>query len=51
MEFDSAMMIGRSIIDHFTSCKVDEIHVVYNYFVNVAQQEVKSEVILPLVYE
>ncbi len=51
MEFDSAMMIGRSIIDHFTSCKVDEIHVVYNYFVNVAQQEVKSEVLLPLVYE
>ncbi|MBL51206.1 MAG: ATP synthase F1 subunit gamma [Candidatus Marinimicrobia bacterium] len=51
MEFDSAIMIGRSIIDHFTSCKVDEIHVVYNYFVNVAQQEVKSEVLLPLVYE
>lgn len=51
MEFDSAMMIGRSIIDHFSSGKVDEIHVVYNYFVNVGQQEVKSEVLLPLVYE
>ena len=51
MEFDSAMMIGRSIIDHFTNGKVDEIHVVYNYFMNVAQQEVRSEVLLPLIYE
>ena len=51
MEFDSAMMIGRSIIEYFTSRKVDEIHVVYNYFINVAQQEVKSEVLLPLIYE
>ena len=40
MEFENAMMIGRSIIDHFTSRQVDEIHVLYNYFVNVAQQEV-----------
>ena len=45
------MMIGRSVIDHFTSGKVDEIHVVYNYFVNMAQQEVRSEVLLPFVYE
>ena len=51
MEYDSAMMIGRSIIDHFTSGTVDEIHVVYNYFINLARQEVKSEVLLPLVYE
>jgi len=51
MEFDSAMMMGRSVIDHFINKNVDEIHVIYNYFVNVAQQEVKSEVLLPLVYE
>ena len=51
MQFDTAMMIGRSIIDHFLSGKVDEIHVVYNYFVNVAQQEVKSEILLPLSYD
>ena len=51
MEYDSAMMIGRDIIDHFISLKVDEVHVVYNYFVNVAQQKVKSEVLLPLEYE
>ena len=51
LNYDNAMMIGRSIIDHFTSGKVDEVHVVYNYFVNMAQQEIKSEVLLPLVYE
>ena len=51
MEFNSAITIGRSIIDHFTNGKVDEIHVVYNYFINVGQQEVKSEVLLPLIYE
>ena len=51
MEFNSAITIGRSIIEHFTSGKVDDIHVVYNYFINVGQQEVKSEVLLPLIYE
>jgi F-type H+-transporting ATPase subunit gamma len=51
LNYDNAMMIGRSIVKHFISGKVDEIHVVYNYFVNLAQQEVKSEVLLPLVYD
>ena len=50
LNYDNAMMIGRSVVEYFTSGKVDEIHVVYNYFVNLAQQEVKSEVLLPLVY-
>jgi len=51
MEFENAMMIGRSIIDHFINGSVDEIHVVYNYFVNIAQQEVRSETLLPLSYD
>jgi len=51
MEFENAIMIGRSVIDHFTSGAVDEIHVMYNYFVNIAQQEVKSETLLPLSYD
>ena len=51
LDYDNAMMIGRSIIDHFISGKVDEIHVVYNYFINLAHQEIKSEVLLPLVYD
>ena len=51
LDYDSAMMIGRSIVNHFTSGKVDEIHVVYNYFLNLAHQEIKSEVLLPLIYD
>ena len=51
LNFDNAMMIGRSAIEHFTSGKVDEIHVIYNYFVNMAQQEIRSEVLLPLSYD
>ena len=51
LDYDNAMMIGRSIIDHFISGKVDEIHVIYNYFINLAHQEIKSEVLLPLVYD
>ena len=51
MEFENAMMIGRSIIDHFISGSVDEIHVVYNYFVNIAHQDVRSETLLPLTYD
>jgi F-type H+-transporting ATPase subunit gamma len=51
MEFENAMMIGRSIIDHFISGSVDEIQVVYNYFVNIGQQEVRSETLLPLSYD
>ena len=51
MEFENAMMIGRSIIDHFISGSVDEIHVAYNYFVNIGQQEVRSETLLPLSYD
>ena len=43
MEFENAMMIGRSVIDHFTSGSVDEIHVVPVLLTNIAQQEVKSE--------
>ena len=50
LNFENAMMIGRSAIEHFTSGKVDEVHVIYNYFVNMAQQEIKSEVLLPLSY-
>ena len=40
LNYDNAMMIGRSVVDHFTSGKVDEIHVVYNYFINLAHLEV-----------
>ena len=51
MEFDTAMMIGRSVISHFLNEKVDEVVVVYNYFLNVVQQEVTAEKLLPLSFD
>ena len=43
MEFEHAMMISRSLISHFNSFQVDEIHVVYNYFVNITQQKLNPK--------
>ena len=44
------MKMGEGIISHFINCEVDEIHVVYNEFVNVANQSIQSERLLPLEY-
>ena len=51
LKFGNALSIGTGIISHFTQKYVDEIHVVYNEFVNVASQHVVSERLLPLVFE
>lgn len=51
LNFGDAITIGEGIVNHFTNHHVDEIHVVYNEFVNVASQYVESEVLLPLVFE
>ena len=49
--YSHAINIGAGVISHFTHKNVEEIHVVYNEFVNVAAQNVRSEVLLPLVFE
>jgi F-type H+-transporting ATPase subunit gamma len=51
LKFGNALAIGTGIISHFTQKYVDEIHVVYNEFVNVASQHVVSERLLPLIFE
>ena len=51
LKFGNALAIGTGIITHFTQKYIDEIHVVYNEFVNVASQHVVSERLLPLVFE
>ena len=51
LKFGNALAIGTGIITHFTQKYVDEIHVVYNEFINVASQHVVSERLLPLVFE
>ena len=49
--YGDAIRIGKGIISHFTEKRVDEIHVVYNEFVNVANQYVESEKLLPLEFD
>ena len=51
LKFGNAVHFGEGIISHFTNKHVDEIHVVYNEFINVALQNVSSEILLPLVFE
>jgi len=48
LSFGDAIQIGKGIISHFTNGNVDEIHVVYNEFVNIANQYAESEKLLPL---
>ena len=51
LDFPYAMKMGEGIISHFINSEVDEIHVVYNEFVNVATQSIQSERLLPLEYD
>jgi len=51
LDFQHAIKIGENIINHFISKNVDEIHVCYNEFVNVATQTIQSERLLPLEYK
>lgn len=51
LSYGDAIRIGKGIISHFTEQHVDEIHVVYNEFVNVANQYVESEKLLPLEFK
>jgi F-type H+-transporting ATPase subunit gamma len=50
LDFPHAMKMGEGIISHFINGEVDEIHVVYNEFVNIANQSIQSERLLPLEY-
>ena len=43
--------MSEGIISHFINGEVDEIHVVYNEFVNIATQSIQSERLLPLEYD
>ena len=50
LDFPHAMKMSEGIISHFINGEVDEIHVVYNEFVNIATQSIQSERLLPLEY-
>ena len=48
MNFDNASDITETIIDSFINKEVDEIHVIYNRFRNLASQDLMIEKVLPI---
>jgi len=48
LDFNTAINIGDNIKDLFLSNDVDEVKVIFNYFKNVAAQEVIFESLLPI---
>jgi len=51
LSFKHAVDFGGEIVSHFTGREVDRVRVVYNWFRNVATQEIRVEDLLPLTYE
>jgi len=49
--YGNAQEIARYAMDRFINGEVDEVHLVYNEFINVVQQAVRSVRLLPLVEE
>ena len=48
LTFDMATNIGKDIITSFLAHDIDEVKVIFNYFKNVATQEVIYEKLLPI---
>jgi ATP synthase, F1 gamma subunit len=46
--FDDAVAFARKVIDLFNTKKVDELHLIYNHFVNAISQSVEDKQLLPL---
>jgi|TARA_B110000196_G_scaffold206290_1_gene176765 F-type H+-transporting ATPase subunit gamma len=48
LRYTHAMKFGEEIISRFVNGKVDQVRVIYNRFVNVARQEIKNDIFLPM---
>ncbi|WP_010630621.1 ATP synthase F1 subunit gamma [Sporolactobacillus vineae] len=48
INFDDAVAFARKVIDLFNTKKVDELHLIYNHFVNAISQTVEDKQLLPL---
>ena len=51
LSFTHAIRLGKEIVSHFTCGSVDKVTVVFNWFKNLAVQELRAEDLLPLVYK
>lgn len=50
LSYGDAIRFGEEIVRHFTGGSVDKVTVVFNWFKNIATQELRAEDLLPLVY-
>ncbi len=48
LRYTHAMEFGEEIISRFVNGKVDQVRVIYNRFINVARQEIKNDIFLPM---
>ncbi|MDP6836317.1 MAG: ATP synthase F1 subunit gamma [Candidatus Marinimicrobia bacterium] len=51
LSFGHAIRFGEGIVNHFTGGSVDKVTVVFNWFKNIATQELRAEDLLPLIYD
>lgn len=48
VDYDKAAVIGKNIVDRFTTEETDEVYLLYNEFKSVIQQRVTLEKLLPI---
>ena len=51
LSYEDAIDIGTRMVSLFINKDVDQVHVIYNRFVNVARQEIDNDVLLPMSYD
>ena len=51
LSYEHAMKFGAEIVSRYVKDQVDQVQVIYNRFVNVAHQEIRSETFLPMSYD
>ena len=51
LSYEHAMKFGVEIVSRYVKGQVDQVQVIYNRFVNVAHQEIRSETFLPMSYD
>ena len=51
LSYEHAMKFGAEIVSRYVEGQVDQVQVIYNRFVNVAHQEIRSETFLPMSYD
>lgn len=48
LSFETVSQLSLSVMNDFVKAKFDEVHLVYNKFINAALQEIKTEQVLPI---